>query len=134
MRARNIKPGFFKNEELCSLPCEARLLFAGLWCLSDREGRLEDRPMRIEAEVFPYKQHEIVTQTPCKNCSNTVQDLLQKLSEKKFILRYEKNEKRYIQILNFEKHQYPHIKEQNSTIPAPYKHGARTGGIRYTES
>jgi len=30
MRARNLKPGFFKNEELADLPFEARLLFAGL--------------------------------------------------------------------------------------------------------
>ena len=44
MRTRLLKPGFFMNEELARLPVRARLLFAGLWCLADREGRLEDRP------------------------------------------------------------------------------------------
>ena len=30
-RARNIKPSFFLNEDIVELPCEARLLFIGLW-------------------------------------------------------------------------------------------------------
>jgi hypothetical protein len=54
MRARNLKPGFFKNEELGELAFEERLLFAGLWCLADREGFFENRPKRIAAEVFPF--------------------------------------------------------------------------------
>lgn len=53
-RARNIKPGFFANEDLAECEPLARLLFAGLWCLADREGRLEDRPKRIRAELLPY--------------------------------------------------------------------------------
>ena len=54
MRARNLKPGFFKNEELGELLFEERLLFAGLWCLADREGFFENRPKRIAAEIFPF--------------------------------------------------------------------------------
>ena len=54
MRARMIKPSFFLNEDLATLPYEARLLFIGLWCVADREGRLEDRPRRLKAELFPY--------------------------------------------------------------------------------
>lgn len=53
-RSRNIKPRFFTNDVLGKLPALTRLLFAGLWTISDREGRLEDRPMRIRAEVLPY--------------------------------------------------------------------------------
>ena len=49
-RARNIKPGFFLNEELGVLPPLVRILFAGLWCIADRDGRLEDRPKRIKME------------------------------------------------------------------------------------
>jgi hypothetical protein len=55
MRARNIKPGFFKNEDLADCDLSARLLFIGLWCLADREGRLEYRARKIKAEVFPYE-------------------------------------------------------------------------------
>ena len=44
MRARNIKPGFFKNDALAELDFAGRLLFIGLWGIADRAGRLEDRP------------------------------------------------------------------------------------------
>src|SRR5262245_30051913 len=53
-RIRSIKPGFFRNEDLAAFPFQHRLLFAGLWLLADREGRLEDRPKRIHADLFPY--------------------------------------------------------------------------------
>ena len=50
-RARNIKPGFFKNEDLAECSPWARLCFAGLWTLADREGRLEDRANVIQDEL-----------------------------------------------------------------------------------
>ena len=110
-RARNIKPGFFKNDVLADCQPLARLLFAGLWCEADREGRLDDRPKRIKAECLPYDDCDV-------NC------LLNELSEHGFILRYTANDQPYIQILAFGKHQNPHCKEQASTIPAPCMHGA----------
>ncbi len=113
-RSRNIKPGFFKNEDLIELPFETRLLFIGLWTLADREGRLEDRPKRIKIELFPGD-----------NCD--VDDLLQQLADKDFIIRYEVNGKKYIAIPKFKKHQQPHVKEKASEIPAPGKHRASTG-------
>jgi uncharacterized phage protein (TIGR02220 family) len=106
MRARNIKPGFFKNEDLAECDLQARLLFIGLWCMADREGRLECRPKRIKAELFPYD-----------NCN--IEKLLKQLSDKKFILIYTVSNEKYIAILNFRKHQNCHIKEAVSTIPAP---------------
>jgi hypothetical protein len=110
-RARNIKPGFFKNEYLAECEHGARLLFAGLWCLADREGRLEDRPMRIKADLFPYE-------------AVTIEKWLAELQKRGFLVRYEVKGCKYIQILNFKKHQNPHIHEQKSTIPAPEKHHA----------
>lgn len=104
-RSRNIKPGFFANEVLAECEPLARLLFAGLWCLADRAGRLEDRPKRIRAEVLPYDAVD-------------ADELLNQLQRHGFIVRYECDGGRYIQVLNFEKHQNPHIKEAKSTIPA----------------
>jgi hypothetical protein len=104
-RARNIKPSFFANEHLAECDPYARLLFAGLWCLADREGRLEDRPKRIRAELFPYD-----------NCDADA--LLEQLQAHGFISRYAHGEHRFIQVLNFGKHQNPHVKEAKSTIPA----------------
>lgn len=112
-RSRNIKPGFFKNESLAELSPLARLLFAGLWCLADRVGRLEDRPKRIRAEVLPYDD-------------GSVDEMLGELHRSGFILRYQVGEQRFIQVQNFAKHQNPHHREPESSIPAPTEDGART--------
>ncbi len=60
-RARIIKPTFFQNEDVAELPVVDRLLFIGLWMLADREGRLEDRPKRIKAQLFPYDDLDVDT-------------------------------------------------------------------------
>lgn len=112
-RARNIKPGFFKNDVLADCCPLARLLFAGLWCEADREGRLDDRPKRIKVECLPYDECD-------------VDALLNELAAHGFILRYTHEQQQYIQVLEFKKHQNPHCKEQASTIPAPCLHGAST--------
>jgi hypothetical protein len=113
-RARNIKPGFFANEMLAECDPLARLLFAGLWCLADRDGRLEDRPKRIRAEILPYDQCD-------------PDGLLTQLEKHGFILRYAHGEQRFIQVLNFGKHQNPHVKEAKSTIPSPFQAEERNG-------
>ena len=105
-RSRNIKPGFFKNERLAECNPLGRILFAGLWCLADGEGRLEDRPKRIKVEVLPYD-----------DCD--VNELLQELHNKGFILRYQVSGQGYISVLNWHKHQRPHVKEAESGLPVP---------------
>jgi hypothetical protein len=104
-RSRNIKPGFFRNEDLVQLPYEARLLFAGLWCLADREGRLEDRPFQIKLEIFPVDGVDINA-------------LLNALASRRLIIRYSIDGGRYIWIPKFKDHQSPHPKEPESKIPA----------------
>jgi hypothetical protein len=105
-RARNIKPGFFKNEELVELLPETRLLFIGLWTLADREGRMEDRPKRVKMEIFPADQFN-------------VDSMLNDLQAAGFLTRYEVDGCKYIQVTNFVKHQDPHYRERASTIPPP---------------
>jgi hypothetical protein len=106
MRTRLLAPGFFKNEDLAALDAFARLCFAGLWCLADREGRLEDRPKRIRAEVFPYDDVD-------------VDALLTQLADAHFIVRYSVGVERYISIPAFLDHQTPHHREAASVIPPP---------------
>ena len=105
-RTRNLKPSFFKNEDLAELGPYAMILFEGLWCLADRRGRLEDRPKRLKIETLPYFDCD---------CN----ELLKALHNGQFIIRYEVDGNRYIQIKNFEKHQNPHRDEKESSIPAP---------------
>ena len=106
MRSRNIKPGFFRNDVLAELNPLTRILFAGLWCVADRDGRLEDRPKRIKADVLPYDECD-------------VDAMLDTLADAGFIERYTIENVDYIAILAFSNHQNPHKNEAPSTIPEP---------------
>lgn len=100
MRARNIKPGFFLNCELSEVDFAARLLFIGLWCYADREGRFEWKPKQIKAAIFP---HDTVN----------IDELLKKLLSLHFITRHENTG--YVE--NFKRHQNPHPHEAKSRLP-----------------
>jgi hypothetical protein len=105
MRTRFIKPGFFQNPELVELPFETRLLFAGLPCCADREGRLEDRPTKVKMQLFPG---DLVN----------VKVMFDQLEDANLIQRYTTAEgQKCIQIVNFLKHQRPHPRELPSEIP-----------------
>jgi len=142
-RTRLLKPGFFKNPLLARLSERHRLLFAGLWLIADRDGRLKDDPAWIRGELFPYE------------ADVNVDILLADLHRTGFIQRYKvrgqtkistgessfpqgeskklrgesrKSPMRAIAIPKFATHQHPHIHEQSSEIPpplAPTKVGAR---------
>jgi len=103
-RARNIKPSLFKNEVLGVADPMLTILFASLWCLADREGRLEDRPLRIKAETFPYRENI------------NINGYLTELERLEFIHRYIYNGTAIIQVINFHKHQNPHKTEKDSTL------------------
>ncbi|MGY8524950.1 hypothetical protein [Paracidovorax citrulli] len=117
-RARNIKPALFKNEVLGVANPLYTLLFEGLWTLADREGRLEDRPLRIKAEIFPYRDNVCVDK------------MLDWLHEQGFIVRYCAAGVRCIEVTNFMKHQNPHKNEIDSVLPAPEDGHAALGPAR----
>ena len=105
MRARGLKPAFFKNELLATSDPLYGWIFAGLWCLADREGRLEDRPRRIHLEINPGRAFEGTEQA------------LEWLDRNGFIARYKVDGKHYIEIPKFVDHQSPHYSEKHSVIP-----------------
>lgn len=107
MRIRTVKPSFFKHEEIAELHPLTRLLFIGLWCMADKEGRLEYRPKRIGVEILPYDNHDI-------------ERALQDLAEGDFLTIYG-GDQRLIQINGFHDHQRINGKEAATTsrYPAP---------------
>lgn len=107
MRSRNIKPGFFKNEILGVQDPLIQIAFIGLWCMADRDGILEDRPLRLKAEIFPYRENI------------DFNGYLTVMSRLDFIQRYVVEGKGYILIKNFSKHQNPHHTEKSSGFPKP---------------
>lgn len=123
MRARGFKPSLFTNVELgCADPI-LTLLFLGTWSLADREGRLEDLPIKIKGLLFPYRDLTAAQ----------IDEMLGWLQSQEFIERYEVDGERYIQITNFSKHQRPHQNEKPSEIP-PLKRAQKVAPRRRTEN
>lgn len=110
-RARTLKPGYFGNDVLADCTPLARILFSGLWCFADREGRLEYRAKKIKASILPFDECDI-------------DKLVQELIDRRFVVAYRIGEDLFLQVVNFGKHQNPHMKEPESTIPAPDSPGA----------
>lgn len=105
-RIRSIKPDFFLDEGLAETSIGARLVFIGLWCQADREGRVEDRPRKLKVTILPFDNADIDA-------------LLAELAASGHIVRYAAGGKNVIQIRAFVKHQHPHPKEPASDLPAP---------------
>lgn len=111
-RTRLLDPGFFIDEELAALPPLTRLLFAGLWTLADRAGRLADKPNVIKLATLPWDD-------------TNIDQMLDDLDAAGFIDRYRVDGRRYIQVSNFAAYQKPHQREAASEIPpCPYDLGA----------
>ncbi len=110
-RSRLIKPGFATNEFLAMCSFEARLLFALLPTIADRAGRLEDRPRKIKANLFPFEEVDI-------------DSLLHELAkcdddqDHPFIVRYQASGIKCIQIVKFAENQNPHRDEKQSELPS----------------
>ena len=104
-RTRSVKPSFFKNEHLAECEPMARLLFVGLWTLADSTGRMEFRPLRIKAELFPYDACDIVP-------------LLAQLADRGFIRVYSVEGRSYLDIPTFSEHQRCHPSEHAEGFPA----------------
>jgi len=102
MRSRNIKPGFFINESLSEVDCATRLLFIGIWCFADREGRFEWKPKKIHAAIFPYDHDFDIEKMLCNLMSLHLITCQDKVGY----------------IPRFREHQHPHPHEAKSKLPA----------------
>lgn len=105
-RSRNIKPGFFLNDELGQIEPLARLLFIGLWTIADFKGEIEYRPARMKAQLLPYD-----------NCD--IEKLVTLLERSRFVIAYSVEGQKYLHICNFNKHQNPHPNERKKGSDIP---------------
>lgn len=98
-RIRTVKPEFWTSEQVvaCSLP--ARLLFLGLLNFVDDGGRMPFSLKRIKMQIFPADDF----------ASTDIQRMLDELSSnalgEPLVAFYEVDDKRYLQITGWEKHQ-----------------------------
>lgn len=105
MRTRDLKPDFWTDERIVQLSDAAKLLFQGLWCMADREGKLEDQPLTIGFKVRPWDP-------------KPVEKLLNELAESGVIIRYVAEGRRYIVVPTFQEHQRFHPNEKARGLPS----------------
>lgn len=105
MKIRSIRPEFFSDPKMVELSPLARILYMGLWCYVDDEGRGEYLPKRIEGEVFPLE-------------SVPFDELWAELEELARVVRYDQDGHSYFHIPTFSNHQKPNRK-YDSKLPPP---------------
>lgn len=116
-RIRTIKPEFFTSEDIVSRSALARILYIGLWCEADREGRMEWKPKTFKLRYLPGDACD-------------VELLAQELIDAKMLILYEVAGILYAEIPSFTKHQVINNRESESTIPARVKDAPGTRAAR----
>lgn len=91
-RIRTIKPEFWTDDKLTECSMSARLLFIGTWNFADDSGNLDRSPKQIKARVFPADNVDC-------------EPLLQELIGHGMLTEYAVNDKTYLHIQGFTKHQ-----------------------------
>lgn len=109
-RIRTIKPGFWTDEKLSQLPPLVRMTFLGLIsAMADDEGRCKGDVRLVKASIWPLDDDVTV---------KTIAAHLSQLCTAGRIVLYEVEGARYIQIVNWKKHQRID-KPRPSELPAP---------------
>lgn len=109
-RIRNIKPQFWIDENLGQISREARLLYIGLWNLSDDTGVFEWRPERIRVQLFPYDADVN---------SSTIEQWLKLLQDTGDIIAFTYNNNQYGYIKSFKEHQVINKPSKYTFAPIP---------------
>lgn len=109
-RIRTIKPSLFRHvalqeaEQATALPL--RLVFMGLFICADREGRFRWQPKELKLDIAPYDDFNL-------------EQALNVLAEKGFILKYRYGYDYYGCIPSWHQHQCINKREPVSQLPAP---------------
>jgi hypothetical protein len=117
-RIRTIKPEFFTSDDTCSLSPLARLLYVGLWCEADREGRLVWAPRTFKRRYLPEDDCEIET-------------VCEELRDAGLVVMYGDT---LAHIPTFLKHQHVNPREAASTLPSPDDDASGTRQARVSDA
>ncbi|MDE3023773.1 MAG: hypothetical protein KGI54_18310 [Pseudomonadota bacterium] len=118
-RIRTIKPEFWTDEALTECSLSARLLFIATWNFSDDNGNLDRSAKQIKARAFPVDNID---------CEPLIKELL----AHGLLIEYSANEKKYLHIQGFRKHQVIN-RPSKPNCPA-YDESLRTHGVLTEET
>lgn len=111
MRIRTVKPEFFQDERLYDLEVQTglpiRVIFIGMWCVSDREGRFDWNPRRLKVQILPHDE------------AIDFGAALTALETGGFIIKYQVGDKTLGCVPGFASHQVVNNRERDSSRPEP---------------
>jgi hypothetical protein len=110
-RIRTIKPEFWSSGQVLECSPNARLLFLGMLNFADDEGRIQNSPKSLKAQIFPADPFTIAD----------IEGMIVELSANDLVMPYEVDGKRYLQITGWKKHQRID-KPQPPKHPPPPEH------------
>ena len=117
-RIRTVKPEFFTSEDVVCLSPLARLLYIGLWCEADREGRFCWRPGSFRLRYLPTDGCDI-------------QAVAEELTARRLVVLYGDG---LAYIPSFSKHQHVNPREAKSELPEPEAELAAGSGRRGSDA
>jgi hypothetical protein len=110
-RIRSLKPEFWIDRKLArKLSRDARMLYLGLWNLSDEHARALGDPQYIKGQIFPYEDDLDPT---------AITALLDDLDAAGVVVRYVVDEDPYLYLPKLSKHQRLEPAKVASRLPAP---------------
>lgn len=109
-RIRTIKPEFFASEQVAALSHAAKLTFVGMWCEADDYGVLSDSPKLLKGHLWPLADDITAVDVSLH---------LQEMVDGGLVRRFEADDRRWLWIVNFKKHQVINkpSKRRNATPP-----------------
>ena len=95
-RIRSIKPEFWDDEHIASLPMPCRLFYIGCWTFADDQGVFNANPSFLKSRIFPYDDDLKVSE---------VKSWLKKLEENRMIIPFSHDRDSYYIVRSFSEHQ-----------------------------
>lgn len=123
---RQIKVGYWNDQDLIRWPLAKRVLFQGLWCIADDSGCCLDDSWTIKVLVFPSPVDADIT-------PDVIKEYLDEMAQENKIIRYASQNKACFYIKNFHKYQRldnpaaPEVPLPEWIIFEPYPSNKRAG-------
>lgn len=124
-RIRSIKPEFWSSESITNLSREARLVYIGLWCFADDEGRFRAQIGVLAGQLFPEDDdgREVVERALAELSGALSEDSVSPQSQPMVELYIGPDGHHYGQIVAWARHQRIN-RPTPSSIPGPNDPGS----------
>lgn len=109
-RNRMIKPEFWEDEKLATISRDSRLLYIGLWNMSDDFGVVRGSSVWLKNNIFPYDENLTAI---------NIHDWLKELEGLERLIAFDGNGEKYYYMPKFKRHQKIKHPSKHKRNPIP---------------